>query len=97
MIEGDGGVLDNDATMEGDMFHDQGSAVIMKAHSTCGVYADCHIQVLEKESRALQYGRRRAERFKRAETLPSTSKDRIVCLWGGLVRTLDIPNLEALE
>ena len=60
MIEGDGGVLDNDATLEEDMFHDQGSAVIMKAHSTCGVYADCHIQVLEKESRALQRGRRRA-------------------------------------
>lgn len=58
MIEGDGGVLDNDATMEGDRFHDQGSAVIMKAHSTCGVYADCNIQVLEKESRALQRGRR---------------------------------------
>ena len=37
------------------------------------------------------------ERFQRAETLPSTSKDRIVCLWGGLVRTLDIPSLEALE
>ena len=33
MIGGNGGVLDNDATMEGDMFHDQGSAVIMKAHS----------------------------------------------------------------
>lgn len=30
MIEGDGGVLDNDATLEEDMFHDQGSAVIMR-------------------------------------------------------------------
>ena len=49
MIEGDGGVLDNDATMEGSMFHDQGSAVMMVAHSTCGVYAGCNIQVMGKK------------------------------------------------
>ncbi len=34
----------------GDVFHDQGSAVIMIAYSTCAVYAVCNVQVLGKES-----------------------------------------------
>lgn len=60
MIEGDGGVLDNDATLEEDMFSRSRLRCDHEAHSTCGVYAGCHTQVLEKESRALQRGRRRA-------------------------------------
>ena len=32
------------------MFHDQGSAVIMMAHSTSAVYAICIVQVLGNES-----------------------------------------------
>ena len=97
MIEGDGGVLDNDATMEGDMFHDQGSAVIMRLTRHVE-YTPVAIPKSWRKSPVL-YNEEGGgpERFKRTEIVPSTSKDRIVCLWGGLVRTLDIPSLEALE
>jgi hypothetical protein len=46
----------------GDVFHDQGSAVIMIAHSICAVYAVCNVQVLGKESQAKQREEQRRRR-----------------------------------
>jgi endonuclease V-like protein UPF0215 family len=52
MVERDGGLLDDEVTMVGNASHDQDSAVIMMAHSTCAVYAVCNVHVLGKESHA---------------------------------------------
>ena len=80
------------------MFHDQGSAVIMKAHSTWGVYAGCNVQVLKKRSHAEQPRKKRGLGCSgNQEAVPSTSKDRVVGLLRRLLRTLDIPCSEALE
>jgi len=44
MVEKDGRLLDDDVTVVGNASHDQDSAVIMMAHSTCQVYAVCNVQ-----------------------------------------------------
>ncbi len=64
------------------MFHDQGSAVIMVAHSTCGVYAGCNIQVLGKKSHV------KITMKERSHCLHGAYR---------LLLTLDIPSVEALE
>jgi len=37
MVKSDGGLLDNDVTVVDNAFHEQDSAVIMLAHSTCPI------------------------------------------------------------
>jgi hypothetical protein len=48
MDERDRGLLGEDESVGWDVSHDQDSAVIMVAHSTCPVYAVCNVQVLGK-------------------------------------------------
>jgi hypothetical protein len=46
--ERDRGLLGEDEAVGWGVSHDQDSAVIMVAHSTCPVYAVCNVQVLGK-------------------------------------------------
>ena len=48
MIEGDAGPFDDGVTVAGNVFHDQGTAVIMMAYSICLVYAGCNVHVFGK-------------------------------------------------